>query len=272
MNSEQEIELLKTIDAFLKGELSEAEEDTLWERLLKHPEYLDYLETEAALRDLYQQKTNTNDEHKSIKEQLESDQISGRIPSESNTNINRLGAALAVAASIAIIFAFLFLINQPQHKAPGELAINSIEVNSMETSDVRRSEINELSPADSLLNVGMQAAMTDNMSKAERIYREVITKYDSKPAAAMAHLNLGIIQYNLGEYENAITSFRSALDIPNTTMIVEEKAYWYMGNAYVNLEQWEKARSVVYEAYVQQGIFRDAAESLLEHIDTRLSD
>lgn len=275
LNKEQEIELLKTIDAFLRGNLSEAEEDDLWKSLLKHPEYLDYLETEAALRDLYQEKSDSGrgtEENKNLKQHLEQDQVSGKIPSESNAKINRMGAALAVAASITLIFAFLFLFNQPGQKTPGDLAINSIEISNMETSSIRRSETNKLTPADSLLNVGMQAAMTDNISKAERLYREVITKYDSEPAAAMAHLNLGIIQYNLGEYENAILSFRSAVEVPNTTMIVEEKAYWYMGNAYVNIEQWEKARSAVYEAYVQQGIFRDAAESLLDHIDARLSE
>lgn len=273
MNTEKEIELLKTIDAFLKGKLSEAEEDELWLSLLKHPEYLDYLETEAALQDLYREKLKAGaEESKTVKQHLENDQISGKIPSESNTKINRMGAAIAVAASIALVFAFLFLFNQPVQKTPGELAVNSIDITKMESRDVKRSERSDMTPADSLLNLGMQAAMTDNMSQAERMYNEVIEKYDSEPAAAMAHLNLGIIQYNLGEYENAITSFRNAIDFPNTTMIVDEKAYWYMGNAYINIEKWEKAREAVYEAYIQQGIYRNAAESLLEDLDSRLSE
>ena len=39
----EEIELLKTIDVYIKGRLTESEIDELWVSFLKNPEYLDWL-------------------------------------------------------------------------------------------------------------------------------------------------------------------------------------------------------------------------------------
>lgn len=50
MKKMRKLSLAKRIDAYLKGDLDEEESERLWVELLQHPEYIDYLETEQAVR------------------------------------------------------------------------------------------------------------------------------------------------------------------------------------------------------------------------------
>lgn len=50
MKKMRKLSLVKRIDAYLNGDLDEEESEQLWVELLQHPEYIDYLETEMAVR------------------------------------------------------------------------------------------------------------------------------------------------------------------------------------------------------------------------------
>lgn len=261
-----EIEILKQIDAYLKGALSNEEINELWVNLLKHPQYLDYLETEAAIKDICLDKLSDKSGG-DTKERAE--EPSKRWISNGNPGI-LIGGALA--ATLALLISLMFLLQEPGTQSASELAINDIPAMQMESPATTRSNEEDNTPLDSLISQGLQAAFDNNISKAKRIYEKIIRQYDSEPSVAMAFLNLGIINYNLGEYTAAIDNFKSALSVPGVTMLVSEKAYWYMGNAYLNVNRWEEARNAVYNAYVEQGVFRKPAKNLLENIDSHLSD
>lgn len=49
MHREQEIEILKKIHFYVRGELSQQEVDWLWFKILEHTEFFDYLKVEVAL-------------------------------------------------------------------------------------------------------------------------------------------------------------------------------------------------------------------------------
>jgi len=270
-HTNKNIEITRQIDAYLKGELSEKEVHELWVKLLKNPELLELLETEAALKDIY--KEMQSDSWSGI--DPDSDDPANYIEEESrrwySSSKNFIGMT-AIAASIAILITVVFMLQEPDVKNGRELAIYKIAVTRMESPQIQRSETQQLSPIDSLINLALQAAFNDNLSEAERIYHEIIKRFDSEPSIAMAHLNLGIINYNLRNYKKAITNFEDALQVPGINMLVTEKAYWYMGNAYLNLDNWQKARDAVYQAYVEHGVFRNPAGNLLNAIDERLSN
>ncbi|MGM0506702.1 MAG: hypothetical protein ACQER4_05910 [Bacteroidota bacterium] len=46
----EEIEILKAIDTYVRGELSIPEADQLWSKLIEREEYMDYLTIEVVLR------------------------------------------------------------------------------------------------------------------------------------------------------------------------------------------------------------------------------
>jgi len=263
-HTDKNIEITKQIDAYLKGELSDQQVHEFWVKLLKQPKLLELLEIEAALKDIYkeQQPAPGSDEYKNRTEE-----------EYRRWNVSSTGfISIAIAASVAILISILFILQEPEIKKGRELAINKIAVTKMESPQIQRSENQQVSPIDSLISLGLHAAFNNNLSEAERIYREIIEKYDSQPSVAMAHLNLGIINYNLRKYKKAIVNFQNALQIPDINILVTEKAYWYMGNAYLNLDNWQKARDAIYQAYVEHGVFRKPAGNLLDTIDERLHD
>lgn len=265
-HTNRNIEITKQIDAYLRGELSEQEVHEFWVKLLKQPKLLELLETEAALKDIYKEKQSAIGP--------DSEERTNRTEEESRrwytSSKNFIG--VAIAASVAILLSIVFMLQEPEVKKGRELAINKIAVTRMESPQIQRSESQQVSPIDSLLSLGLQAAFNNNLTEAERIYRAIIKRFDSEPSIAMAHLNLGIINYNLRNYKKAITNFENALQVPGINILVTEKAYWYMGNAYLNLDNWQKARDAVYQAYVEHGVFRNPAGNLLNTIDERLSE
>jgi hypothetical protein len=54
--------------------------------------------------------------------------------------------------------------------------------------------------------------------------------------------------------------------------MILEKAYWYLGNALINIGELEEARSAVYEAYKLEGIFRKPAFRLLKKLSSDLGN
>jgi len=259
----QDIEILKQIDAYLKGRLTDKEIEELWITFMKHPEYLELMETEAALKAIYEER-KTRDQNSSTDRVEEYD-------SKKVVNFKWL-TGLTAAAVIAVLVSFLFFLDRGEKITGSILALNNIPESQVENAEVVRDKSADIPEIDSLLNEGMREMMNNNISKAEQIYRKIISRYEAEPSLAMAYLNLGIIEYNLGEYRNAIEQFKHALSIENVNILVSEKAYWYMGNAYLNLEQWRQARKHVQEAYSMQGVFRNPAGNLLEKLDQHLSD
>jgi hypothetical protein len=52
--------------------------------------------------------------------------------------------------------------------------------------------------------------------------------------------------------------------------MITEKAYWYMGNALVNIGELEAAQEAVFQAYQLDGIFRNPAFRLLKKLSDDL--
>ncbi len=61
----KEIDVLRQIDRYLKGELSEEETDRLWELFLKEPRYLKWMEIETAAREHFRRKEHGKSRRKS---------------------------------------------------------------------------------------------------------------------------------------------------------------------------------------------------------------
>jgi tetratricopeptide (TPR) repeat protein len=151
------------------------------------------------------------------------------------------------------------------------MVVQNIEPSQIETSNaVRAAKDMRITSADSLLNLGFQAFLSGNDDRALDLYEEVIANYNEEPYGSKAYLNKGIIHYNEYEFETAIYSFNQALERVEDSRMITEKAYWYLGNALVNVGELEEARLAVTKTYQLDGVFRNPAFRLLKKLNQEL--
>ena len=256
----RDIELEKEIDAYVKGKLSEEEAQKLWEKLLQHPDYIELLKTELGVKSILEKRSSNNNST--------SAEENGIIYSIQNS-WKWMAAAAAVAVLVVSINFFQLDTNKSlQSEVPGQFNL----AENLSSAEVFRSQKTETLPADSLLNRGFEAALSGDISKAIAAYDKIINKYGDESAATKAYLNKGIIQYNSGGFGESIESFKAVIKRNTKRDVLEEKAYWYMGNAYINIEQLEKAREAIHKVYSMDGIYRKPSFRLLKKLDYKLGN
>lgn len=247
----RETEILKQIDAYVKGRLKEEEADALWGEFAKNPELLKVLEIEVAVKEIIEK------------------QISAAKAGAAVRKLPRWTWHAAAAAVILLVALLQFFrVDTPTNLK--EFVVADIEAKHLETANALRGDEALISPADSLLNLGFSAFLSGEDQKALELFEEVIRNYDVEPYRSKAYLNKGIILYNNGDFENAVSSFKEAADGASHTKMIEEKAWWYLGNAYVNVGKLKEARESVFKAYQLNGVFRNSAFRLLIKLNEEL--
>src|SRR5690554_1405398 len=207
MENENKIALLKNIDAYVKGELSEAGIESLWNEIAKDPSILDQLEIEVGVRELIKSKSEAKSSNKQA--------AIRRLPS---------WAWYVSAAAVVLFVALIQFFKVPSQTELHQFVVQTIPSDQLEFADALRSNQVSISKADSLLNLGFEAAFSGNEPKAMEFYNQVITEFDREPYASKAYLNRGIIQYNNSEYVKAIASFTEAATRGEESRMIAEKA------------------------------------------------
>jgi cytochrome c-type biogenesis protein CcmH/NrfG len=262
MNSSRDLDLEKQIDAYIKGRLTEDQVKDLWIELFKRPKYIDLLETELSIKLI-------------IEEQLEAEKGTSTPVKEdaSEAVFMRSWKWLATAASIVILVIAFNFFEMDQQQTIQQLTLGEINlVENLATPEVMRSQGVDMQTTalDSLLNLGFKAAISGDRQRALQIYQEVVDKFETDPQTAMAHLNIGIIKYNSAEYQTASDSFVKAIELGTEDRILEEKAYWYLGNTYLNMDDFTKAKEAIENAYRFEGIYQKPASRLLEKLEDQM--
>ena len=242
--------IIQQIDAYIKGKLSEDEISELWVEFAKNPDLLVELEVEVGLKELLQNEMSSHTVQKKAR-------------------INNLQGWIwtAAAAAVLLMVSFVQLFQKPSLTSLDELVLTHIQPDQLETADGIRAKEMAIYDADSILNLGFNAVVNGRVEQALMLYTQVIEEYDFEPYGSKAHLNIGIIQYNQGEYDLAIVSLKAALDRVEDSRMIEEKAYWFLGNALVNTGELHQARVAVFEAYRLDGLFRTPAFLLLQKLN-----
>jgi len=256
----RDIELEREIDAYVKGNLSEQEAQKLWEKLLQRPEYIELLKTELGVKSILEKRSSNNYSYST----------------EENSviySIQRSWKWMAAAAAVALLVVSINFFQLDTNKSlQSETPAQFNLAENLSSAEVFRSQKAETLPADSLLNRGFEAALSGDISKAIAAYDEIINKYGDESAATKAYLNKGIIQYNSGGFGESIESFKAVIEKGTKRDVLKEKAYWYMGNAYINIEQLEKAREAIHKVYSMDGIYRKPSFRLLKKLDYKLGN
>lgn len=246
---EKNTQIKKQIDAYVKGKLTEDEIVELWNAFAKDPSLLDDLELEVGLMEI----------------------LKGEASSKKDTSkvIPKLPAWTwhAAAAAVLVIVGFIQVFQNDPKTELDQFVVRSIPPDQVETSDGIRAKDMILVTADSLLNLGFQAFISGNSNQALALYNEVITNHDIEPYGSKAFTNKGILLYNSSEYDSSIVSFDNALIRVQENRMIEEKAFWYKGNALINIGELEEARRTIQQAYALDGVFRRPAFLLLQKLN-----
>ncbi len=248
MEHDRTLTLRKYIDAYVKGQLGEAEIQELWTEIAKNPTLLDDLELEVGVKELLEEKASS---------------------SKKKATLHTLPnwAWHTSAAAVIVLVALLQLFRTPTPTELSQFVIQGISPDQIETSDALRSSELGISSADSLLNLGFQAAYTGNNQKALEFFDTVIENYKQEPYTSKAYLNRGIILYNNGDYQNAIISFNEAISHIEDNRMLTEKAQWFLANTYVNTKELEKALDAAGKTYMLNGVFRKQSFRLYQKLN-----
>lgn len=264
-NDSRDRELEKQIDAYVKGRLTEEEGRDLWAKLIERPDYIELLETELALRVLHE---------KQASEPEDSDENPATSAEEPKGLIYSLQRSWKWAAAAAVLIVLLISVNLFQtddEPTLQDLVIVDINIaENLSTAPVVRSDTHQQSSVDSMLNYGYQLAISGELDKAVAIYDDIIEQYGDSSAIAKVYLNKGIIQYNEGSYRKAISSFDMVLEKVTEDSITEEKAYWYLGNAYLNVGDLQNSRDAIKKTFEMDNIYRKSADRMLQKLNQRL--
>ncbi|TVR15194.1 MAG: hypothetical protein EA391_11190 [Balneolaceae bacterium] len=259
MSEKEHIEILKSIEKFILGELSQSQIDDLWVEFLKNPEYYKLFETELYMRGLAGKgiKPNFSDDLSQVKE-----------PAVSYIYKYRVWFAAAAAALLITIGLQFFSINEQQ--AMQQWALSSIDTNEMLGAEIFRSDEPDVASIDIAINEALALAFNDETIIAIERFRELLTMPHTESQRVRIEVNLGILLYNVTAYESAVVYFESALGAESIDRNLKEKTYWFLGNAYLNIGQVNEARDAVFEAYTLSGRFQSPALALLKKLDQRI--
>lgn len=252
MDNSREEDIYKKIDAYIKGTLDQEQVDALWVEFAKNPDLLDQLDLEVGVKQILKKMKNR------------------KTSAPVRTLPNWVWHASAAAAVLLVALIQLFGVETATQLE--DFIVTNIPNEQLETANGVRSKEVVITSADSLLNLGFAAISAGNDQKALEIFSEVISSYDEEPYASKAYLNTGIIKYNSGDYEEAISNFEEAAERAKENRMISEKAYWYLGNAYVNVGKLENALFAVGEAYKRDGIFRKPAFVLYQKLNYDLGN
>lgn len=253
MNELKRAEIQKQIDAYVKGTLSEEQIDDLWVEIAKDPALLDELDIEVHVKELIQNRMGQANEPATEKRMLK-------------------WALLVSAAAVMAIVAFIQMFRMEAPARLDQLVLQEISPAELETPEVVRAEDNSSERIDTQLSMGFKYALSGEVEKAMKQFEAVIREYEAHPKTAISHLNMGIMWYNLEEYDQALLSFNRSLKVLENNIRIEEKAYWYSANAHLKNGELEKARDQASRAYELSGVFLEKAYSMIHWIDQQIEN
>jgi len=257
-----EKEIYREITRYIDGDLSNEEVENLWAQFVDNPEYYKWFETELHLRDLAKKESESN--IYSIHSEPEQD-------TQTSFWKSSKGWILAVAAAVVISFGLqLFSTGDTPIAHPD--SISKIDLNEMSGSDILRSEGDVSQTMDIEINRALASAYEADLEGAVRKFRALLLQDPDPQQKARIELNLGILYYNMTNYEQAKLFFESVANTEAMNRFFTEKAWWFLGNAYLNLEMLEEAKQAVNNAYESDGRYVEAAQSLLQKLDEDLGD
>jgi len=247
------IETMKKIDQYIRGELKDSEIDELWIEFLKNPELYDLFETELLLRDRGKK--------------TEAEAV---LSNPGNSFFEMYKKQLFAIAAILTLSFGIFMITIIKQSDVRNFAIESIHQDEILGADNFRSHEENSVDTDLMLNMGLEAALENRINDAVSHFNSVL-KNDPDPAQKMkAQYNLGILHYNRGEFQSSIDSF----EIIDMNLVeqeyLQEKIMWFLGNAMLQNSQLNGSEEVLQRVIGMNGNYLEEATLLQQKLQKEI--
>ena len=231
-------EILVRIDRYIRGELREDEKERLWRDFLRKPEYYHWFETELHLRHMRETDGKSDGSHPESGHH-QNDMPGGRVLNGNGSPVlslmSRLGSyrwAIAAAAILMMVVGMNFF---GFHSGSDlqELAVSRIDVTELSGAGIMRSDDQETDRDQAVLSRGIASAYNGNEAEAAEQFAIIINRTENPEMLSRAELNMGIVQYNRQNFEEASAHFIQSLQNTELSEFLEEKTRWFLANSYL---------------------------------------
>jgi tetratricopeptide (TPR) repeat protein len=224
IQNNQNKDLERKIDLYLNGRLSEDQVDDLWSELIQDGYYLDYMKSVANLKSIIV------DNRESVKPTF--------------VKQVRKYAAYVTAAAVVIFVGVLGVMNYSSNNSPLVSPIAEIGL------DIVRSDVGvSVNVTNETIKRAIQLAADGNTLEAKELLSTELKEEQDPSLIAEFSITLGSIHYNLGEYNEAVSSFNTAVAQKNIPESILEKGYWLLANSYFQLDQLAEAKIAFQNTY-----------------------
>lgn len=244
IESNRNKDLEKRIGEYVDGKLSSREVDELWAELINNEYYLDYLKSVASLKKI------AEDRH------VESERI--REDSKKRVWMSAAAAILLMISSVAIF-------NLSTETSEMIKPISSIELDYYRSADGMATEQLE----SDVVRRAISTANTGEVTAALNLLSEELTKASTQYDQAELLITSGSILYNAGQFTDSINQFETALELNYDDMMLRERNYWYLGNAYFQMNKLDEAKEALEKAFELNGAYSRVAQSYLRALSAR---
>lgn len=230
-------------EQFLNGTLPPGEMEELWIDWLEDPDSMDTVRTEANVRELIRQR-----------DELQSIRGRGSAP---QSNRHRSGVWKSWLAAAAV-----FLVAWIGYQWAGQENVDTVRPLAEIELEVYRST--EPVGEDSTVREAMVLASQGQHQEAIQLIDQALSNVQDVGQRARLTLNAGSILYNLSRYEEASERFDQVLSMGHNDQMIQERALWYLGNAYFQMNDLARARQVFQQTLEMNGSYRRVAERYLK--------
>lgn len=241
-------DLERKIDLYVHGQLNDEQIDDLWADLVQNDYALDYLKTVASLKGVIDEESE---------QELSQKKSNIRILKSSNWYM------AAAAAMVLIIGAFGLLQLNTETESVDPIA--SIELDYYRSADGTV----EGDEGDTVIREAIVLANEGEHQQAIQIIDDGLGQVSDADSRALLFINAGSILYNVSMYEDAIVRFEKVVEIEESDPLVRERAYWYLGNTFFQLNKLEEAKQAFQNAYELNGAYSRVAQSYLRALASR---
>lgn len=235
-------QLEEKIDLYVNGQLSHEEIDELWAELIQDGRHLEYLKTVANTKALIESKRKE----------------------PTFVGFNQYWT-YAAAAAVTLLIGVLTVLSYPSFQKDAVEPVSSIELDYYRSEDgVMASDKNHI-----ILKNALALAVSGKMEEAITILEKELQTAEDPSWITELNLNIGSLYYNSEKYKEAAQSFEQVVKQEHIDVLTREKGYWYLGNAYFQLNQLDKAEAAILKAYDLNGAYRRVAGSYLDALSDR---
>jgi tetratricopeptide (TPR) repeat protein len=253
MELEGRYEIERKIDLYINGRLTQPQIDNLWVEMIEYPEMLSYLKTSASIKELVrgtQGAINTNS-------------ISATVPVSPFKTIGNLRPFMAAALLLIAIG-----VGSLYYMSSSEAETNRVygPLETLELIAYRSATTPEVDEARRQLIDAVDLALSGSTTSALQILVQIIQSDSTDELKAEATLNKGIIEYNLGEFAEAIVSFKQGLSLNDSNPQLYERAMWNLSHAHMAVGNTDEAKASLQLVIELNGAHSRAARNYLSFL------